>query len=112
MKKKVFSSSKKSDLYIDILGTSLFISAEEEPAYLQGLLVNYRTAIEHIQKAYGLRDPLKTAVLTGFLLCDEIQRMYSRETAKEEAWEHETREADQIALDLIARIDKVLEYKV
>ncbi|MDR1400174.1 MAG: cell division protein ZapA [Treponema sp.] len=111
MKKKVLSSSKKSDLYIDILGTSLFISAEEDSVYLKGLLANYRMAIEHIQKSYGLHDPLKTAVLTGFLLCDEIQRMYNRETVKEEAQMHETQEAEQILLDLIARIDKVLEYK-
>ncbi|MDR2418650.1 MAG: cell division protein ZapA [Treponema sp.] len=111
MKKKVLSSSKKSDLYIDILGTSLFISAEEEPVYLQGLLANYRTAVEHIQKSYGLRDPLKTAVLTGFLLCDEIQRMYNREMAKEEARAYETREAEKIARDLIDRLDKILEYK-
>ncbi|MDR3302921.1 MAG: cell division protein ZapA [Treponema sp.] len=100
--------SGKSDLYIDVLGTSLFISADEDPVYLEGLLSNYRTAIEHIQKSSGLRDPLKIAVLTGFLLCDELQRLIT----ESEARAHETREAEQIALDIIARIDEVLEDKM
>jgi cell division protein ZapA (FtsZ GTPase activity inhibitor) len=101
----------KSDLSIDILGTSFSISAEEDPAYLEGILNNYRLAVKSIQESTGLRDPLKLAILTGFLLCDKIQRIYLREVAEQEVEAYETKEAEQIALNLIARIDEVLESK-
>jgi cell division protein ZapA (FtsZ GTPase activity inhibitor) len=99
----------KSDLYIEILGTSLCISAEEDPAYLANLLDNYRSAVEHIQKSTSLKDALKIAVLTGFLLCDEIQRMDKKQSSEQEARESETRETELIAQDLVSRIDEVLE---
>jgi hypothetical protein len=91
----------KSDLRIDILGISLSIAAEEDVTYLKDLLNTYRLAIEKTQKSTGLRDPLKTAVLTGFLLCDEIARI--------QKWETDEPEIKRCAVDLIARIDAVLE---
>ncbi|MDR2534526.1 MAG: cell division protein ZapA [Treponema sp.] len=101
--------SMKNDLYIDLLGTSFSITAEEEPVYLEGVLNNYRLALGNIQDSTGLRDPLKLAILTGFLLCDKIQRIYQREAAEQIAENYETTEAEQITLDMIARIDEVLE---
>jgi cell division protein ZapA (FtsZ GTPase activity inhibitor) len=102
----------KNDLYIELLGTSFSITAEEDPAYLEGILNNYRLALGSIQESTGLRDPLKLAILTGFLLCDKIQRIYLREAAEQESDEYETREAEQITLDLIARINESLESNV
>jgi cell division protein ZapA (FtsZ GTPase activity inhibitor) len=99
----------KNDLYIELLGTSFSITAEEEPAYLEGILNNYRLALGNIQESTGLRDPLKLAILTGFLLCDKIQRIYMREAMEQHVDTYETREAEQITLDLISRIDEVLE---
>ncbi|MDR3343883.1 MAG: cell division protein ZapA [Treponema sp.] len=93
----------KSDLRIDILGISLSIAAEEDVIYLKNLLNNYRLAIENTQKSTGLRDPLKTAILTGFLLCDEIERIRKREVRD--------KEVEQLTLDMIARIDEALEQE-
>lgn len=64
----------KSDLRIDILGTSFSIAADEDSAYLESLLNHYRIKIENTRKKTGLQDPLKLAVVTGFLLCDEAQK--------------------------------------
>ncbi|MDR0525632.1 MAG: cell division protein ZapA [Spirochaetaceae bacterium] len=97
----------KNDLYIELLGTSFSITAEEEPAYLEAILHNYRMALASIQESTGLRDPLKLTILTGFLLCDKIQRMYLRETP--ESNPADTQEAEQITLGLINRINSVLE---
>ncbi|MDR1301923.1 MAG: cell division protein ZapA [Treponema sp.] len=98
----------KNDLRIELLGTSFSIAAEENPVYLESILNNYRLALESTQNSTGLRDPLKIAILTGFLLCDEIQRIFAREAAEQEA---EAREAEQITLNLIARIDEMLSYE-
>jgi cell division protein ZapA (FtsZ GTPase activity inhibitor) len=103
------SQTVKNDLYIELLGTSFSITAEEEPAYLEGILHNYRMALSSIQESTGLRDPLKLAILTGFLLCDKIQRMYMREAAEQETDSAETQQAERITLELINRINSVLE---
>jgi cell division protein ZapA (FtsZ GTPase activity inhibitor) len=110
---------QKNDLAIELLGTSFSITAEEDSAYLENILTKYRQSLRSIQDSTGLRDPLKLAILTGFLLCDQIQRIYLREAPEAEpqgrgAEEPETaqekeREAERITLDLIARIDAILE---
>jgi cell division protein ZapA (FtsZ GTPase activity inhibitor) len=96
----------KSDLRIDILGTSFSILADEDPIYLKSLLNRYYTVVENTQKSTGMKDPLKTAILAGFLLCDEIQKL--RRGTLEPG---NDREAEQLTLDLIARIDEALEDK-
>ncbi|MDR2495269.1 MAG: cell division protein ZapA [Spirochaetaceae bacterium] len=99
---------RKNDLSIELLGTSFSITAEEEPVYLEGILRNYRLAIGSIQESTGLRDPLKLAILTGFLLCEKIQQI-QREASEQKPEDHEVKEAEQITLDMIARIDAILE---
>ncbi|GAB6391431.1 MAG: cell division protein ZapA [Treponematales bacterium] len=91
----------KSDLCIDVLGTRLLLSAEEDAAYLEGLLGSYRDALAEIEKKTGLTDPLKIAVLTGFELCDKIKKLSAR--TSEEA------EVERIALGLLSRIDAVVK---
>jgi cell division protein ZapA (FtsZ GTPase activity inhibitor) len=92
---------EKSSLRIDLLGTSLPIAADEDPAYLESLLSRYRIVIENTQKTTGLKDPLKVALLTGFLLCDEIEKIKRQNSSGEQ----EGREAEKLTLDLISRID-------
>jgi cell division protein ZapA (FtsZ GTPase activity inhibitor) len=95
---------EKSDLRIDLLGTSLSIAADEDPAYLESLLNRYRIVIENTKKSTGLQDPLKLALLTGYLLCDEIEKMKKQDARGE----REGREVEQLTMDLIARIDEVI----
>jgi cell division protein ZapA (FtsZ GTPase activity inhibitor) len=92
---------KKSGLCIDVLGVSLSIAADEDPDYLKKLLDRYRMVIENTKDSTGLEDPLKLAILTGFLLCDEIEKI-KRQDAQESL------EAEQLTLDMIARIDEVI----
>jgi cell division protein ZapA (FtsZ GTPase activity inhibitor) len=104
----------KSDLRLDILGTSISISADEDAAYLDSLLGRFRAAVDNTQKSTGLKDPLKTAILTGFLLCDEIQKLKQQEKAGVDFGGAlrdgpEERETELLTLDLIARLDEALE---
>jgi len=94
----------KSDLRVDILGTSFSITVDEDALYLQTLLGRYQRMIENTQKTTGLRDPLKTAIIAGFLLCDEVEKLRARENSGIGALE--SMQAEQLALELIEKIDK------
>jgi cell division protein ZapA (FtsZ GTPase activity inhibitor) len=96
----------KSDLRINILGTSFSISANEESAYLEKLLNIFRSAVENTQQKTGLQDPLKIAIVTGFLLCDELQKK-----SKNESDQDDSQEAEKLLLDMIFRVEKVLGDK-
>ena len=61
-------------LQIDILGTSFAIQAKEDTAYLENLLAYYKQVSEQIEKNTGLSDPIKQAILTGIMLCDELYK--------------------------------------
>ena len=100
----------KSDLRIDILGTNLTISAEEEPEYLNTLLDKYRRTVENVQQKTGITDPLKTAVLTGFLLCDDLEKA-GKTKAGQRAGE-EPGEAEQLTLGMISRLNEIVPDKV
>lgn len=95
-----------SDLCLDILGVSFSITADEDAAYLEEILNQYRTAVNATQQSTGVKDPLKTAILTGFLLCDDIHKLRSQAGARPEDNEAEAR-----TLNLITLIDKALEKK-
>jgi cell division protein ZapA (FtsZ GTPase activity inhibitor) len=91
-----------NELCLDILGTSFTITADEDAAYLQKVLAQYRAAVENTQSISGMSDPLNVAVLTGFLLCDEINKV-------NEQLEGTSTEAQERALNLIARLDQALK---
>jgi cell division protein ZapA (FtsZ GTPase activity inhibitor) len=94
----------KSNLRIDILGTSFSITADEDPAYLESLLNHYRINVENAQKLTGLTDPLKIAVVTGLLLCDENQKLLSRKGGVSETKEDQE-EARKLAQSIIDRLE-------
>jgi cell division protein ZapA (FtsZ GTPase activity inhibitor) len=69
----------KNNLRIETLGTAVTIAAEEDAAYLQGVLARYLAAVEKTKRmSPSIRDPLKLAVLTGFQFCDELQKLEER----------------------------------
>ena len=107
----------KHVINIDVLGCSLPISADEEPEYLSGLLETYRQKLEEIEKNTGLKDPLKKAVLTGFLLCDECEKIrlgknspegIGGEKNPEEDSGEDSIEAENLTLSLISRLGVLL----
>jgi mannose-6-phosphate isomerase len=93
----------QSDLRLEILGTSFTITADEEGPYLEKLLNDYYARLEEVQKSTGLRDPLKIAILAGYLLCDDLHKI------KQERDDPEEEETFKRTLKLIARLDEVLE---
>lgn len=99
-----------SSLRIDILGASFSISADEDPAYLENLLNRYRMCVENTRKLTGLTDPLKIAIMTGFLLCDDIQKRRENEKMLEYR-NAESREAERIILDINARMGEALDKR-
>ncbi|HCC37665.1 MAG TPA: cell division protein ZapA [Treponema sp.] len=99
------------DFALDVLGTSFSIRVDEEPAYLEELLDRYRDAVDNTQILFKLKDPLVTAVLTGFLLCDELHKEKNQAGDQNPALQEEAREAEELAMRIIARIDRVLESK-
>jgi mannose-6-phosphate isomerase len=93
----------KNNLHIDVLGTSVIISTEDEDKkYLDALLETYKKNVESTRDSSGLKDPLKIAVLTGFLLCNEVQKALKK-TEGEEA-----KAAEALTLDIISRLEKTL----
>ena len=99
-----------SELCLDILGTSFTITADEDESYLQRVLAQYRTAVENTQSISGINEPLNVAILTGFLLCDEVNK--TRQQLEEEFSkkpDSEEREAQERTLRLIANLDNALK---
>ena len=100
-----------NDLLINVLGTSFSITAGEDPAYLDEVLAQYQVAVANTQGISGIKDPLKIAILTGFLLCDEINKIkmqVEEEQAKAELEQTtELQELNRLTRNIITRIDQV-----
>ncbi|MCL2601508.1 MAG: cell division protein ZapA, partial [Treponema sp.] len=94
---------EKSNLRIDILGTSVTISAEEKPEYLDTLLSKYREVVKNVQRISSLQDPLKIAILSGFLLCDELRKAESAAAEKKASGE-----LDEIIPGMILSLQEIL----
>ncbi|MDR0551999.1 MAG: cell division protein ZapA [Spirochaetaceae bacterium] len=96
----------KTELRIDLLGTSLLLSVNEDPVYLKKLLDGYERLLEETRLNTGINDALKLSLLTGFLLCDKYERL--RLSALSDMQPKEAIEAEKITLDLIEKINKAL----
>lgn len=91
-----------NELRLDILGTSFSVTAEEDEEYLKKVLTQYQAAVENTQKISGINNPLNVAVLTGFLLCDEINKM-------KQQTENESSEVQKRTMNIIAALDQALK---
>jgi cell division protein ZapA (FtsZ GTPase activity inhibitor) len=95
-----------SELCLDILGTSFTITVDEDSAYLQKVLTQYKAAVENTQNISGIKEPLNVAILTGFLLCDEINKI-KLQADNESVTNLE--EVERRTLNLIAELDHMLK---
>jgi cell division protein ZapA (FtsZ GTPase activity inhibitor) len=93
----------KISLHIKLLGTAFSISADEDPVYLDALLGDYYQTVENTRKITGVEDPLKLAILTGFLLCDDYKKLTSQNPRVRDSIE-----AEKLTQELISRLDKAL----
>ena len=94
---------------LDILGTSIPISVDEDPEYLNEILTQYRAAVENTKELFKLKEPLTAVILTGFMLSEELHTLRKQTEARQAVTEGEAREAEEVANSIIARIDRVLE---
>jgi cell division protein ZapA (FtsZ GTPase activity inhibitor) len=90
-----------NELCLDILGTSFTITVDEDPAYLQKVLTQYKAAVENTQAISGINEPLNISILTGYLLCDEINKI-------KQQLENESIEVQERTMTLIAKLDQAL----
>jgi len=91
-----------NELCLDILGTSFTITVDEDEEYLRKVLTQYRAAVENTKNISGINEPLNVAVLTGFLLCDEINKI-------KQQLEDESIQVSERTMNLIAALDRALE---
>ena len=100
------------DLIIDVLGKKFSITTDKKSEYLNEVLAQYQIAVANTQGISGMKDdPLKVAILTGFLLCDEINEIklqLEHEQAEAELLRaDEAQELNRITQNIIARIDQL-----
>jgi cell division protein ZapA (FtsZ GTPase activity inhibitor) len=97
------------DLLIEVLGTKFSIITNEEPAFLDKVLAQYQTAIDNTRNISGMKDPLKIAILTGFLLCAEINKLKTQIEREQTGVEQEL---NRITRSLIDCIDHAIEHAI
>jgi len=94
------------DLLIEVLGTKFSITTNEAPEFLDKVLAQYQAAIDNTQNISGMKDPLKISILTGYLLCAEINKLKIQIEKEQTDVEQEI---NRITRNLIASIDHVME---
>jgi len=104
-----------NEICLDILGTSFTIKADEDEEYLNKVLSQYRAAVSNTQNISGIKDPLNVAILTGFILCDEYNKVKQKLDEETEAgrivknennWEEQ--EVEDRTLRLISKLEQAL----
>ena len=99
-----------NELHLDILGASFSITVDADGEYLKNVMEQFRAAIANTQKISGISDPLNVAVLTGFLLCDEINKLKLQLEEKngynEAGWEEQ--EVEDRTLRIISKLEQAL----
>jgi cell division protein ZapA (FtsZ GTPase activity inhibitor) len=102
---------------IDVLGTSFTISADADADYLESLLEQYKQQIEDTKLLIGVTDPLKLAILSGFLLCDEIEKskragqtstINLSDSLGDTSQGDISPEVEKLTLEMISKIDEAL----
>jgi cell division protein ZapA (FtsZ GTPase activity inhibitor) len=105
---EIKSVTEPHDLLIDALGTKFFISTIEDPAFLDKVLTQYQADISKTKGIPGMKDkdPLKISILTGFMLCAEINKLKIQIEKEQTDIEQEI---NRITKNLIDSIDHVME---
>jgi len=96
------NNTTHSILCLEVLGTSFSITVDEDKEYLDRVLTQYKAAIEKTQSISGISNPLNIAILTGFLLCDEVNKI-------KQQTDTESLEVKQRTMKLIDALDQALK---
>ncbi|GAB1433387.1 hypothetical protein MASR2M29_20130 [Spirochaetota bacterium] len=89
---------------VELLGLSFVIQTDESAEYVNSLISVLRSKIDAVSSGSGLSDPLKTAILAGIYLADELERTKQGQTGLPDSVD-----AGKVADRLIAKIDDSLK---
>lgn len=101
-------------LQIDSLGVSFAIQAQEDTQYLENLLSYFNKVTDQIKANTGLQDPLRIAILSGIMICDELNREKKnsaeniKKTPETQVSSEDLSEAERLTLNMINKIDNVI----
>lgn len=97
-------------LQIDMLGASFAVQAKEDENYLKKLLSYYKEITDSIQKSGSLKNSMQISILAGITLVDELYKEKTKSASfSKELAGTDNAEAERIAMDMIEKIDAVLE---
>ncbi|MCR4790912.1 MAG: cell division protein ZapA [Treponemataceae bacterium] len=97
-------------LQIDLLGTSFSIQASESDEYLEKLMKHYKRIVNEVDSSAGIKDPLKVAIISGIMICDElVKEKQMLQFTNQKINNNELNEAEKITLRMIENIDRVIE---
>ena len=91
-----------AELCLDILGTSFTITTDEDEEYLRKVMEKYSAAVDTTRNISGINDSLNVAILTGYILCDELIKA-------EQQLEEGSIEINKRTLKLISKLDTALK---
>ena len=94
-------------LQINTLGTSFEIQAKEDDVYLKNLLSYFNQVSNQIEATTELKDPLKIAILSGIMICDELYKE-KKKNAENIDKKEDLFEAERLTLQMIEKIARVL----
>jgi cell division protein ZapA (FtsZ GTPase activity inhibitor) len=87
---------------IELLGTSFTVKTDEDEEYLREVIAHFAAKVAEVQGSVSTSDPLKTAILAGVLVSDELIKLTGSTRG-------ESMEASRIAEALIGELTEVLE---
>lgn len=96
-------------LEINLLGTNFTVSAQESDEYLEKLNSYYKEITSSIKNSNIYKDPLKISILAGISLIDELYKEKQKNASlRKNLSSAELEKTEEITLELIDKIDKVL----
>jgi cell division protein ZapA (FtsZ GTPase activity inhibitor) len=99
---------KKTQVRIQILGSSFTVQTDESPEYLHRVVQYLSDKVGSIERSTGTSDPLKAAILAGIIVVDELFRLRDN-SGTGGITGHEAEEAERITRQLIRKIDETLK---
>lgn len=92
-------------LEIAILGTRITIQTDEDPEHLARVLELYKSKVAEVEGKLANHDPLRTAILSGILLADEVLKNPASPTERELA--ENAQEAERLTHKMLRLLDGI-----
>lgn len=94
-------------VHVQILGNSFDLRSDEDPVYMNQLITYLKRKIEETGRLTGGKDALKTAIIAGLLITDELFK--SRKKAEKTPIEQfDEAEITTITNRMLERLDRSL----